>query len=62
MDKPLEETFEDFFIKETDNLDPEGLDMLILCDNNEKIEVNKKYYTSENSSKKLKSKKSRKIK
>ena len=60
-EKPLEETFEDFFIKETDNLDPEGLDMLILSDNNEKIEFNKKYCTSQNILKKLKSKKSRKI-
>jgi len=60
-DKPLEETFEDFFIKETDNLDPEGLDMLILCENNEKIEFNKKYYSSESKLKKFKSKKSKRI-
>ena len=62
MDKPLEETFEDFFNKETDNLDPEGLNMLILSENNEKIEFNKKYYTTENTLKKIKTKKSRKIK
>ena len=60
-DKPLEETFEHFFIKETDNLDPEGLDMLILCEDNEKIEFNKKYYSEENNLKKLKSKKSRRV-
>ena len=56
MDKPLEETFEDFIKKETDNLDPEGLEMLILCGNNEKIEFNKKYYTNAKNFKKLKSK------
>lgn len=62
MDKPLEETFEDFIKKETDNLDPEGLDMLILCDNNEKIEFNKKYYTNAKNFKKLKSKSTRSYK
>ena len=60
-EKPLEEIFEDFFIKETDNLDPEGLEMLFLSENNEKIEFNKKYYTSESTPKKLKSKKSKRI-
>ena len=62
MDKPLEETFEHFLIKETDNLDPEGLNMLILCDNNEKIEFNKNYYTNAKNSKKLKSKVSKSFK
>ena len=62
MDKPLEETFEDFIKKETDNLDPEGLDMLILCGNNEKIEFNKKYYTNAKNFKKLKSKSTRSYK
>ena len=46
MNKPLEELFEDFLKKETDNLDPEGLNMLVLCDNNEKIEFNKRYCTN----------------
>ena len=58
MDKPLEEKFEDFLKNETDNLDPEGLNMLILCDNNERMEFNKEYYTNEKYSTKLKSKKS----
>ena len=62
MDKPLEEIFEDFLKKETDNLDPEGLNMLILCDNNEKIELNKKYYTNFKHTKSLKSKVSKSFK
>ena len=62
MDKPLEELFEDFIKKETDNLDPEGLNMLILCDNDEKIEFNKKYYTNSKNLKKIKSKVSKSFK
>jgi len=62
MDKPLEEIFEDFLKKETDNLDPEGLNMLYLCDNNEKIEFNKKYCTNVKHSKTLKSKVSKSFK
>ena len=45
-DKPIEEMFIDFFKKETDNLNPEGLDLLILSDNNTKINFNQIYYTS----------------
>ena len=62
MDKPLEEIFEDFLKKETDNLDPEGLNMLILCNNNEKIDFNKKYCTNFKHSKTLKSKISKSFK
>ena len=45
-DKPIEEMFIDFFKKETDNLNPEGLDLLILSDNNTKINFNQIYFTS----------------
>ena len=38
--------FIDFFKKETDNLNPEGLDLLILSDNNTKINFNQIYFTS----------------
>ena len=47
-DKPIEEMFLDFMSKETDNLDPEGLDMLQLCEDDTKIILNpnllSKYY------------------
>lgn len=62
IDKPLEEIFENFLKKETDNLDPEGLNMLILCDNNEKIEFNTKYCTNIKHSKTIKSKVSKSFK
>jgi hypothetical protein len=39
-EKPIEEMFLDFMSKETDNLDPEGLDMLQLCENDTKIILN----------------------
>ena len=42
-DKPIEEMFLDFSKKETDNLDPEGLDMLLLKNNKEKIIFNPIY-------------------
>jgi len=45
-DKPIEEMFIDFFKKETDNLNPEGLDLLILSDNKTKINFNSIYFTS----------------
>ena len=61
MDIPLEEIFEQFFKKVTDNLDPEGLNMFILCENNEKIEFNQKYYIETKNLKKLKSKVSKKF-
>ena len=42
-DKPIEEMFVDFMEKETDNLNPEGLDLLLLENNNEKIIMNPIY-------------------
>ena len=39
-DKPLEDIFLEFFKKVTDNLNPEGLDLLILTENNTKIILN----------------------
>ena len=45
-DKPIEEMFIDFFKKETDNLNPEGLDLLILSDDKTKINFNSIYFTS----------------
>ena len=42
-DKPIEEMFSDFMDNKTDNLDPEGLDLLKLSHNNEKIEFNPIY-------------------
>ncbi len=44
-DKPIEDLFLDFMDKETDNLEPEGLDMLILCNNNNAIKFNPIYYS-----------------
>ena len=47
-EKPIEEMFLDFMSTETDNLDPEGLDMLQLCEDDTKIILNpnllSKYY------------------
>ena len=45
-DKPIEEMFIDFFEKETDNLSPEGLDLLTLSNRNKKVNFNKMYFTS----------------
>ena len=42
-DKPIEEMFSDFMDNKTDNLDPEGLDMLSLSYNKEKIIFNPLY-------------------
>ena len=39
-DKPIEDIFIDFMESETDNLDPQGLDMLKLCDSDTKIILN----------------------
>ena len=44
-DEPIEEMFYDFIQNETDNLDPEGLDLLLLNYNKTKINFNKIYYT-----------------
>ena len=45
-EKPIEEMFLDFIQNETDNLDPEELDMLLLTNNYETIIFNPIYYTS----------------
>ena len=45
-EKPIEEMFYDFIKNETDNLDPEGLDFLILSEDKTKLSFNTKYYTS----------------
>ena len=42
-DKPIEEMFSDFLDNKTDNLDPEGLDLLCLSSNKEKIIFNPIY-------------------
>lgn len=39
-EKPIEEMFLDYMENETDNLDPEGIEMLKLCDENTKIILN----------------------
>jgi hypothetical protein len=44
-DKSIEDMFLDFFKNETDNLNPEGLDLLLLCNNNTKIKFNEIYFT-----------------
>ena len=46
-EKPLEQMLVDFMENETDNLNPEGLDLLILENNNEKISINPIYYSNE---------------
>ena len=43
-DKTIEEMFIDFMENETDNLIPDGLDMLLLTNQNEKIIFNAEYY------------------
>ena len=45
-DKSIEGMFLDFLTNETDNLNPVGLDLLILCDNKTKIKFNPIYFTS----------------
>ena len=47
-DKPIEEMFLDFIRNETDNLNPEGLDFLLLSNRNEKIEFNSLFYQNIN--------------
>ena len=47
-DKPIEEMFVHFFKNETDGLNPEGLDMLKLCNNNTKIVFNEIYFKNKN--------------
>ena len=42
-EKPIEEMFYDFMINETDNLSPEGLDFLLLTNNDTKIIFNEIY-------------------
>ena len=42
-DKPIEEMFSDFMDNKTDNLDPEGLDLINLDNNNEKMIFNPIY-------------------
>ena len=44
-DKPIEELFLDFMEEKTDNLEPEGLDMLILYNGNKAIKFNPIYYS-----------------
>ena len=44
-DKPVEDMFYNFIQNETDNLNPEGLDFLILTNNNTKIIFNNIYLT-----------------
>ena len=41
-DKPIEDMFIDFMENETDNLDPEGLDMFLLINNDTKIILNQR--------------------
>lgn len=43
-EKPIEDMFRDFFQNVTDNLNPEGLDLLILCENKTKIKFNPIYF------------------
>ena len=44
-EKPIEQMFTDFMENETDNLNPEGLDFLILENDAEKISINPIYYS-----------------
>ena len=47
-DKPIEEMFNDFMEQETDNLSPEGLDLLILKENGTKIAFNETFFPNYN--------------
>ena len=49
-EKPIEQMFSDFMEKETDNLNPEGLDLLVLHNNKKTIEFNKEYLSKEKKS------------
>ena len=46
-EKPTEEMFYDFMINETDNLSPEGLDLLILKSSGTKIVFNCLYFSNQ---------------
>ena len=46
-EKPIEEMFYDFMIKETDNLSPEGLDLLILNNSESKILFKNNYFSNQ---------------
>ena len=46
-EKPIEEMFYDFMIKETDNLSPEGLDLLLLNNSKTKIVFNSIYFSNQ---------------
>ena len=43
LDPVIEEMFFDFMNNETDSLNPEGLDILVLKNNSEKIALNEAY-------------------
>ena len=45
-DKPIEEMFADFMKSQTDGLNPEGLDLLVLTNNSEKIAFNQAYISN----------------
>ena len=45
-EKPIEQILADFMDNETDSLNPEGLDFLILENNDEKISINPIYYSN----------------
>ena len=45
-EKPIEEMFYDFMINETDNLSPEGLDLLIFKSSGTKIVFNNLYFSN----------------
>ena len=45
-EKPTEEMFYDFMINETDNLSPEGLDLLIFKSSGTKIVFNNLYFSN----------------
>ena len=47
-DKPIEDLFYNFINNETDNLNPEGLDFLLLTDNDTKIIFNDIYLSEKN--------------
>ena len=47
-EKPIEDMFIDFMENETDNLDPEGLDMLLLINNDTKIILNPRLLSKNN--------------
>ena len=47
-DKPIEEMFDDFIEQETDNLSPEGLDLLILEEDKTKIAFNEIFFPNHN--------------